>query len=138
MSQLHEQGHRVVAIDLEPPRARLAGVTYHRADVREALPPELGAGVQRCYNLAAVHRTPGHPAHAYYETNVLGALNVTALAEVCGIETLVFTSSISVYGPSEQVMTETSPLHPTSPYGRSSEWPNGCTKGGEIVGRGGA
>ena len=119
VAQLHSQGHRIVAIDLEPPRARLEGVAYHQTDVREALAPELGAGAERIYNLAAVHRTPGHPAHAYYETNVLGAINVTALAEACGIETLVFTSSISVYGPSEQVMTETSPLHPTSPYGRS-------------------
>ena len=119
VGRLHQQGHRVIAIDLEPPRVRLVGVDYRQADVRIALSPELGAGVERVYNLAAVHRTPGHPAHAYYETNVLGALNVTALAEACGIETLVFTSSISVYGPSEQVMTETSPLHPTSPYGRS-------------------
>ncbi len=119
VGQLHGQGHRVVAIDLEAPRTRLEGVAYHQTDVREAIAPELGAGAERIYNLAAVHRTPGHPAHTYYETNVLGAANVTALAEACGIETLVFTSSISVYGPSEQVMTETSPLRPTSPYGRS-------------------
>ncbi len=119
VAQLQSRGDQVVALDLEPPRTRLAGVTYHQTDVREALAFELGAGVERIYNLAAVHRTPGHPAHTYYETNVLGALNVTALAEACGIDTLVFTSSISVYGPSEQAMTETSPLHPTSPYGRS-------------------
>ena len=50
---------------------------------------------------------------------MLGAVNVTALAGACEIETLVFTGSTSVCGPSEQVMTETSALHPTSPYGRS-------------------
>ena len=119
VAQLHGRGDSVVALDLEPPRARIEGVGYHRIDVREALPADLGTNVSRIYNLAAVHRTPGHPAHAYYETNVLGALNVTALAEVCGIETLVFTSSISVYGASEQVMTEASQLRPTSPYGLS-------------------
>ena len=97
----------------------MRGVTYRRIDVRKALPSDLGEGVSRIYNLAAVHRTPGHPAHAYYETNVLGAVNVAALAEASGIDTLIFTSSISVYGPSEQVMTETSPLHPISPYGLS-------------------
>ncbi len=119
VARLQGQGHPVVALDLEPPRARLDGVTYHQSDVREPLAPGLGAGVERIYNLAAIHRTPGHPAHAYYETNLLGALNVTALAEACGIQTVVFTSSISVYGPSEQAMTETSPLRPASSYGRS-------------------
>ncbi len=119
VADLHGRGHPVTAVDLAPPRARLEGVAYRQADVREPLAPELGDGVARIYNLAAIHRTPGHPAHDYYETNLLGALNVTALAEACGIETVVFTSSISVYGASEQAMTETSPLHPTSPYGRS-------------------
>ena len=33
------------------------------------------------FNFAAVHRTPGHPDHAYFETNILGAENVTAFAE---------------------------------------------------------
>ena len=71
------------------------------------------------YNLAAVHRTPGRPAHEYYETNVLGAGRVTALAEACQIPLIVFTSSISVYGPTEVVRTEASPPAATSDYGRS-------------------
>ena len=119
VAQLEQRGEAVIAVDLEPPRTRIEGVVYHQLDVREALPAALGAGVSHIYNLAAVHRTPGHPSHAYYETNVLGAINVTALAETCGIETLVFTSSISVYGASEQVMTEASQIRPTSPYGLS-------------------
>ena len=147
VAQLHGQSHRVIAIDLEPPRARLEGVAYDQTDVREALAPELGCGAERIYNFAAVHRTPGHPAHAYYETKVLGAVNVTALAEACGIETLVFTSSTSVYGPSEQVMTETSPLlsspllsspllssplrfTPPLPMAGPSGWLRCCTKRG--------
>ena len=35
------------------------------------------------------------------------------------MEEVVFTSSISVYGPGEETKLETSPLAPTSPYGRS-------------------
>ena len=57
--------------------------------------------------------------HAYYDTNVLGAANVIALAQVSGAKEVVFTSSISVYGPSEQVMSENSELRPVSAYGRS-------------------
>ena len=32
------------------------------------------------FNFAAVHRTPGHPDHAYFETNIRGAENVCAFA----------------------------------------------------------
>jgi nucleoside-diphosphate-sugar epimerase len=75
--------------------------------------------VEAIYNLAATHRTPGHPPEEYYRTNIWGALNVARLAEAAGVETVLFTSSISVYGPQENFVTEASPLTPTSDYGRS-------------------
>lgn len=109
----------VRAIDIEPPREKDPGVEYLTLDVRQPLPDSAGRGVSIIYNLAAVHRTPGHPPGEYYETNIEGALNVTDLARRCGANTIVFTSSISVYGPSEKVITEASPLEPTSHYGRS-------------------
>ena len=121
VAHLHAHGAEVVATDRLPPRRRLDGVTYESWDVRDPAPADLRAGLTRIYNLAAVHRTPGHPAHEYYETNVLGAANVTALAEACGIHEVVFTSSISVYGPSEHLMDEQSELKPTSAYGRSKK-----------------
>lgn len=117
--RLTQQGHAVVAADIEPPREQVAGVDYVTADVRQTLNPQIGAGAEVLYNLAAVHRTPGHPAHEYFETNVLGAGHVTALAEANEIPLIVFTSSISVYGPTEEVRTEASPPSPTSDYGRS-------------------
>jgi nucleoside-diphosphate-sugar epimerase len=110
---------RVRAVDIAPPRERLDGVDYIIADVRNPIAEALGADVEVLYNLAAVHRTPGHPDHEYYDTNIGGALNATALAEARDIKTIVFTSSISVYGPCEESVTETSPLRPTSAYGRS-------------------
>lgn len=119
VGRLVEQGVGVVAVDIVPPRVVREGVEYVTADVREPLGPELGIGADTIYNLAAVHRTPGHPPHEYYDTNVMGAANTTALAEACQIPLIVFTSSISVYGPSELVVTEQSPLNPTSDYGRS-------------------
>lgn len=119
VARLASQGVEVAAIDIAPPRAVLDRVVYVTADVREPLSPGLGQGAQAIYNLAAVHRTPGHPAHEYYETNVMGASNVTALAEANDVPLIVFTSSISVYGPSEEVLTEESALRPISDYGRS-------------------
>lgn len=119
VDHLARQGFRVRAVDIAPPRVRIDGVSYFDADVREPLDHEIGDGAGVLYNLAAVHRTPGHPPHEYHETNVQGALNATALAEACGIETVLFTSSISVYGPCENTVREVSPLKPTSDYGRS-------------------
>ena len=110
---------KVVAIDIEPPRERLDGADYHTVDVRRPIDPALGEGASVIFNFAAVHRTPGHPEEEYYETNVAGALNATALADACDIRTIVFTSSIAVYGPSEQEVVEDTPLKPTTAYGRS-------------------
>lgn len=119
VQRLAGQGSSVVAVDIAAPREQVAGVEYVTADVRQPLDTQIGAGAQVLYNLAAVHRTPGHPAHEYYETNVLGAGRVTTLAEASQIPLIVFTSSISVYGPTEEVRTEASPPAPTSDYGRS-------------------
>jgi len=80
---------------------------------------EFGCGASLIYNLAATHRTPGHPPDEYFETNIAGAINVVALAKSCDVKTIVFTSSISVYGPCEDEVSETSQLTPVSSYGRS-------------------
>ena len=132
--QLSDRGADVVATDIQPPRERLAGVTYRTWDVRQPAPPDLGRSVSSIYNLAAVHRTPGHPAHEYYETNVLGANNVVGLAEACLIDTIVFTSSISVYGPSDELLTETSELRPVSAYGRSKRLAEAIHRGWGLRG----
>lgn len=71
------------------------------------------------FNFAAVHRTPGHPDHAYFETNILGAENVTAFAEEHGIRKIVFTSSIAPYGAAEDLKEETTLPTPNTPYGIS-------------------
>ena len=117
--QLAGRGARVVALDINPPRERVDGVDYRTLDVRLPIPAEVGEGAGILYNLAAVHRTPGHPDHEYYDTNIAGALTTVALADACAIPTIVFTSSISVYGPSEDELTEESPLKPVTAYGRS-------------------
>lgn len=71
------------------------------------------------FNLAAVHRTPGHPDSAYFETNIRGAENVCAFAEKWGIKKIVFTSSIAPYSASEEQKTESTLPTPNTPYGIS-------------------
>jgi len=71
------------------------------------------------FNLAAVHVTPGHADHEYFETNILGAENVCDFARQNSINTIVFTSSISPYGVSEDTKTELTLPMPNTPYGIS-------------------
>lgn len=93
---------------------------FVRGDVRESLdwfvPPE---PVMLAVNFSAVHREPGHQDHEYYQTNLLGAENVCAWAEKVGCNNIIFTSSISPYGPSEEVKDERSLPTPITAYGGS-------------------
>jgi nucleoside-diphosphate-sugar epimerase len=119
VARLAGEGVRVRAYDLVPPRQVLPGVDYGLVDVRQAMDPATAAGAQIIYNLAAIHTTPGHLAHEYYEANVFGALNAVGLARAVDCPTIVFTSSISIYGPGEDLVTEKDAPAPTTEYGRS-------------------
>lgn len=95
-------------------------VEYIRLDVRKTI--EFGFKPTKddvIFNLAAVHRTPGHPDYAYFETNIYGAENVTAFAEKHGIRKILFTSSIAPYGAAEELKTEDTLPTPNTPYGIS-------------------
>jgi len=92
---------------------------FQEMDVRKPMvSPSLG-DVETLVNLAAVHKTPGHPDHEYFETNIKGAENVCKLAEDIGCNHIIFTSSIATYGPSEEEKTEDSLPMPNIPYGIS-------------------
>ena len=76
-------------------------------------------------NFAAIHREPGHQAHEYFETNLLGAEHVCHYAESIGCDDILFTSSISPYGVSKSLRSELSVPMPETPYGSSklaAEW----------------
>jgi GlcNAc-P-P-Und epimerase len=110
----------LVSYDVRSPRQAVRGVRYVNGDVRRPIPQNLcGSDDVDIFNLAAVHTTPGHEDWEYYETNVLGALQVCRYATAVGTKRIVFTSSISVYGPSEQALDETAELAAVSAYGRS-------------------
>jgi nucleoside-diphosphate-sugar epimerase len=91
-------------------------------DVRQAISAALfgdAAQISMLVNFAAVHREPGHPANEYFETNIPGAINVCAFAEAIGCNDILFTSSISPYGPSETPRAETDIPTPETAYGSS-------------------
>lgn len=55
----------------------------------------------------------------YYKMNVDGTLTVLQAMEDAGLDRLVFSSSAAVYGESKFQINESSPLRPTSAYGKS-------------------
>lgn len=96
------------------------GVEYIRLDVRKPIEFDFNPTKDDIiFNLAAVHRTPGHPDHEYFETNICGAENVTTFAEKHGINKILFTSSIAPYGAAEEMKEETTLPTPNTPYGIS-------------------
>lgn len=120
-----ESSGRVISIDIREPKRKIDGVEYHIGDVAEGTFPELGISAPTIFNLAAVHTTPGHEPWEYYSTNVNGAIHVCRFARTVGSKKIVFTSSISVYGPDETPKDESTPPTPNSDYGRSKHMAEG-------------
>jgi nucleoside-diphosphate-sugar epimerase len=119
--ELRQRGVKdIVIADIVAPKGDMfVGTRFIPCDVRQPIPTDLVSGPAIVVNLAAVHRTPGHPDYEYFETNVNGARNVVGFCESTGASTLWFTSSIAVYGPTEEPKSETSLLFPNSAYGKS-------------------
>jgi nucleoside-diphosphate-sugar epimerase len=120
---------QILLVDIQPPRvasytAELqqglssGRVQFIQHDIRLPFPANNFAP-DVLFNFAAVHREPGHQAYEYYETNLHGAANVCAYAEAIGCQRIVFTSSISPYGPTEESRHEGSLPVPETPYGCS-------------------
>ena len=56
----------------------------------------------------------------YYDNNVIGTHRLLLAMAECGVKTLVFSSSATVYGePQRLPLTEDHPLSATNPYGRT-------------------
>jgi len=69
--------------------------------------------------LKAVGESVEHPL-TYYDNNIVGTLRLLEAMTECGVKTIVFSSSATVYGNPEWLpITESHPLSATSPYGRS-------------------
>jgi nucleoside-diphosphate-sugar epimerase len=75
--------------------------------------------------LAAEHRDDVSPVSLYYDVNVKGAENTLAAMERNGIDRLVFTSSVAVYGLDKDNPCEETPIDPFNDYGLS-KWQAEC------------
>ena len=70
-------------------------------------------------NLAAEHRDDVSPKSLYDEVNVQGARHVCEFAEAKKITSIVFTSSVAVYGFADRGTDEKGAINPFNDYGRT-------------------
>ena len=128
-AEVVKEGDRIYDLDIVMPGEegvvpgvveKIDGVEYVRLDVRQPIEFDFTPTEDDIiFNLAAVHRTPGHEDYEYFETNIKGAENVIAFAEKHGIKKILFTSSIAPYGAAEELKEETTLPTPNTPYGIS-------------------
>ncbi len=105
--------HRVDLCDFEALKSCLAG--YQREDGTSAI-----EAVIHFAGLKAVGESWKKPL-LYYENNITGSVNLLrAMNECGGIKKIIFSSSATVYGELPyQLLTESLPVAPISPYGRT-------------------
>ena len=126
-SQLLDVGHQVTVVDDLSTGHRDAvppGATFVEADLldRERLRQRVPPGWEAAIHLAGrslVGESNQQPAR-YFESNVLGAVNLLELMEERDAARIVFSSTAAVYGePDEVPIGEDAPARPTSAYGAS-------------------
>ncbi|NDP48681.1 MAG: UDP-glucose 4-epimerase GalE [Sulfuriferula multivorans] len=133
--ELMVAGHKVVVFDNlsnSHPEAlrrieRITGqqVVMVKGDVRNRNLLEQTLREHRCdavihfAGLKAVGESVGKPL-AYYDNNVVGSLSLLEAMQAAKVNTIVFSSSATVYGDPEQLpIPETHRLSASNPYGRS-------------------
>jgi nucleoside-diphosphate-sugar epimerase len=90
-----------------------------KADIRQPIPNNFSVEPIAFINLAAEHRDDVQPLSLYDEVNVNGARNVCDLAKAKGINKIIFTSSVAVYGFAPLGTNESGAIAPFNDYGRT-------------------
>jgi len=75
---------------------KLDAITYLDIEDIDSFGPLLGADA--IINLAAVHRDDIRPLSRYDDVNIKGSVNVCEAARKFGINKIIFTSSVAIYG----------------------------------------
>lgn len=115
---LQSRGHEVHNFD-KVECAAVPGITTLGSVTDEKALIAAAAGNTVIINLAAAHRDDVRPISLYDEINVGGARNVVAAATANGIERILFTSSVAVYGLDKNNASEDSTPDPYNEYGKT-------------------
>ena len=116
--ELLAAGHDVKILDISPSKDHPD--IYEYADITS---PETLSGklkdIDAIYLLAAAHRDDIFPRSIYYDVNVEGTKNIIAEAEKNNIKTIIFTSTVAVYGLDAGESKEKDTPAPFNDYGES-------------------
>ena len=116
-SRLESAGVAFQILD-KVPSGRFPGA-YRGADVRDIESLRKGLGGGPIINLAAEHRDDVRPLSLYGDVNVKGAENLCRVASEKDVKTIVFTSTVAVYGFAKPGTNERGMIAPFNEYGRS-------------------
>lgn len=95
-----------------PEKTRLADIR-NKEILREAVTGDI------VVNLAAVHTDDVSDPMAYETTNVDGTRNIAEICDEKGIDKLIFTSTVAVYGFAPAGTDESGEINPFNDYGRT-------------------
>ncbi|HIF46163.1 MAG TPA: NAD-dependent epimerase/dehydratase family protein [Candidatus Poseidoniales archaeon] len=111
---LHDNGHHVISMD----RVESTGTPWQeiQEDIRNDFEIE---GIEVIVHLAAQISVPQSiiDPDETLSINVEGTKNILRIAELSGVERIIFASSAAVYGDAEEIpIAENCPMMPQSPY----------------------
>ena len=125
--RLAERGERVAVMDINPSAASFEEfgdlVTVMRGDIMEfedVVKAVLASKPDRIMNLAYLLGSGDDTPHFTMKLNVLGMDNCFEAARVCGVDRVVYASSVAVSGQQsafgDRLVNEDDPMHGTSQY----------------------
>lgn len=120
-NDLASNGRDVIGLTTDASDASSLPAQIKEADIRnEDAISKLIASVKpdEIYHLAAISRPAGEKIREYYETNVLGTLNIIQAAIPVDAKVLVVGSAYA-YGSYDEIISENFQLRPVNPYGAS-------------------
>ena len=119
LGERFEHDHRAFTVIDKASSARFPE-SHRFADVRKVDSLRAAMTGSAVVNLAAEHRDDVRPLSLYADVNVQGARNVCQVAVEKGVRTIVFTSTVAVYGFAPPNTGERGAINPFNEYG--------CTK----------
>lgn len=117
---LRERGDEIVILDLIDPPAINVHDRFVKGDIRDRAACDAAfAGCHLVIHLAAAHHDFGIAEETYFDVNEGGARVMCEAMDAAGITSVVFYSTVAVYGEGTEPIDETSPTNPINPYGAS-------------------